>query len=207
MDAQYSDRASAKDAPGAQRLLLATRNEHKRREFARLLPGFQVDALPDEVTLPPEDGHTFEDNALGKARAAAAATGRASIADDSGIEAVALDGAPGVRSARYAGEGASDEQNLAKLLREAPAGSALAYVCSLAYVDPVAGVERVFAGRCTGRLADSPRGEGGFGYDPAFLPDDEPGGVTMAQLSDERKDAISHRGRALRTLHAWLTSA
>jgi XTP/dITP diphosphohydrolase len=188
-------------------LLLATRNEHKRREFARLLPGIQVEALPDEVRLPPEDGDTFEQNALGKARAAAAATGRTSIADDSGIEAAALGGAPGVRSARYAGEDAGDEQNLLKLLREAPAGSALAYVCALAYVDPVAGVERVFEGRCAGRLAEAPRGDGGFGYDPAFLPDEEPGDVTMAELSDKRKDAISHRGRAVRALHYWLTSA
>jgi XTP/dITP diphosphohydrolase len=195
--------AASADTP---RLLLATRNEHKRREFARLLRGLRVDALPDEVTLPPEDGHTFEENALGKARAAAAATGRVSIADDSGIEAQALGGAPGVRSARYAGEHASDEQNLAKLLREAPAGSALAYVCALAYVDPVHGVERVFEGRCTGRLAERPRGERGFGYDPAFLPDDQAGDVTMAELSDERKDAISHRGRALRALWQWLTT-
>jgi XTP/dITP diphosphohydrolase len=187
-------------------MLLATRNEHKIREFARLLPGFQVDALPDEVTLPPEDGSTFEENALGKARAAALATGRISIADDSGIEAAALRGIPGVRSARYAGENASDEENLAKLLLEAPAGSPLAYVCALAYVDPIAGVERVFEGRCTGRLAEHSRGEGGFGYDPAFLPDDETGGVTMAELSDERKDAISHRGRAVRALGAWLTA-
>jgi XTP/dITP diphosphohydrolase len=195
------------------RLLLATRNEHKRREFARLLPGFEVDALPDEVILPPEDGDTFEANALGKARAAAAATGRTSIADDSGIEAAALGGVPGVRSARYAGEHATDEENLAKLLVEAPAGSALAYVCTLAYVDPVAGVERVFEGRCTGRLAEHPRGERGFGYDPAFLPDDEPphdegraGETTMAELSDECKDAISHRGRAVRALGEWLTA-
>jgi XTP/dITP diphosphohydrolase len=189
------------------RLLLSTRNEHKRREFERLLRGFEVDALPDEVILPPEDGDTFEENALGKARAAAAATGRVSIADDSGIEAQALGGAPGVRSARYAGEDASDEQNLAKLLREAPAGSPLAYVCALAYVDPERGVERVFEGRCTGRLVEHPRGERGFGYDPAFLADDEPGDVTMAELSDERKDAISHRGRALRALQQWLTTS
>jgi XTP/dITP diphosphohydrolase len=188
------------------RLLLATRNEHKRREFARLLPAFQVDTLSDEVSLPPEDGDTFEANALGKARAAAAATGRASIADDSGIEAAALGGAPGVLSARYAGEHASDEENLAKLLAEAPADSALAYVCALAYVDPVAGVERVFEGRCTGRLAEHPRGERGFGYDPAFLPDDELGELTMAELSDERKDEISHRGRAVRALEQWLTA-
>lgn len=187
-------------------LLLATRNEHKRRELARLLPGFQVDALPDAVTLPPEDGSTFADNALEKARAAASATGRVTIADDSGIEAAALGGAPGVRSARYAGEHASDEQNLAKLLREAPAGSPLAYVCALALVDPASGSEHVFEGRCTGRLAAEPRGEGGFGYDPAFLPDEESGAVTMAQLSDERKDAISHRGRAVHALHDWLTA-
>jgi len=194
----------AADALAMPRLLLSTRNEHKRREFARLLGGSQVDALPDDVLLPPEDGDTFEANALGKARTAAKATGRVSIADDSGIEAQALGGAPGVRSARYAGEDASDEQNLAKLLREAPAGSPLAYVCALAYVDP-GGIERVFEGRCTGRLAEHPRGEGGFGYDPAFLPDDEPGGLTMAELSDERKDEISHRGRALRALRQWLT--
>jgi XTP/dITP diphosphohydrolase len=202
-----NDTPGGERASGAPRLLLSTRNEHKRREFARLLSGFEVDALPDEVILPPEDGDTFEENALGKARAAAAATGRVSIADDSGIEAQALGGAPGVRSARYAGEDASDEQNLAKLLREAPAGSPLAYVCALAYVDPVRGVERVFEGRCTGRLAERPRGERGFGYDPAFLPDDEPGGVTMAELGDERKDAISHRGRALRALQQWLTTS
>jgi XTP/dITP diphosphohydrolase len=199
-------RAGSEVSSRPSRLLLATRNEHKRREFERLLPGFHVDTLPDELTLPPEDGDTFEQNALGKARAAAAATGKTSIADDSGIEAAALGGAPGVRSARYAGEGASDEQNLSKLLDEAPVGSALAYVCALAYVDPETGVERMFEGRCTGALAETPRGVGGFGYDPAFLPDDEPAGITMAQLSDERKDAISHRGRAVRALHAWLTS-
>jgi XTP/dITP diphosphohydrolase len=189
------------------RLLLATRNEHKRREFERLLPGFQVDSLGEEVSLPPEDGDTFEQNALGKARAAAAATGRVSIADDSGIEAAALGGAPGVRSARYAGVDASDEQNLSKLIDEAPAGSPLTYVCALAYVDPKAGVEHIFEGRCSGRMADTPSGEGGFGYDPVFLPDEEHGKVTMAQLSDERKDAISHRGRAVQALRASLRSA
>jgi XTP/dITP diphosphohydrolase len=207
VSARHGDRGGAGNGPGVTRLLLATRNEHKRREFQRLLPGLRVDTLPDEVTLPPEDGATFEHNALGKARAAALATGAISIADDSGIEAAALRGAPGVRSARYAGEHATDEQNLAKLLREAPAGSPLAYVCALAYVDPASGVERVFEGRCTGRLASTPRGEGGFGYDPAFLPDEQPGELTMAQLSDERKDAISHRGRAVRALHDWIASA
>lgn len=187
------------------RLLLATRNEHKLREFARMLPGVQVDSLPDDVELPPEDGDTFEANALPKARAAALATGRVSIADDSGIEAAALGGAPGVRSARYAGEGASDEQNLRKLLAEAPAGSPLAYVCALAYVDPSSGEERLFEARCTGRLAAEPRGERGFGYDPAFLPDDA-AELTMAELSDERKDEISHRGRAARALLEWLAA-
>jgi XTP/dITP diphosphohydrolase len=189
--------------PHSRRLLLATRNEHKRREFARLLPGIEVNALPDEVVLPPEDGDTFAANALGKARAAAAATGRVSIADDSGIEAAALGGAPGVRSARYAGVRASDGENLQKLLAQAPAGSALAYVCALAYVDPASGVERLFEGRWTGRLASEPRGERGFGYDPVFLPDEEPE-MTSAELSDERKDELSHRGRAVRALREWL---
>lgn len=185
-------------------LLLATRNEHKRREFARLMPGWQVRRLSETVSLPPENGATFAENALGKARAAAAATGLASIADDSGIAAAALDGRPGVRSARYAGESATDAQNLALLLREAPAGSALEYVCALAYVDPVAEVERLFEGRCAGTLAAAPRGERGFGYDPAFLPEDLPDGRTMAELSDAAKDEISHRGRAVRALLAWL---
>jgi len=195
--------------PGLQ-LLLATHNEHKRREFARLLTGAaaedraEVLALPATVILPPEDGQTFAENALTKARAAAQATGSVSIADDSGIEAAALGGAPGVRSARYAGEDASDEQNLEKLLREAPAGSALEYVCAVAYVEPGDGVERVFEGRCTGHVAQAPRGQGGFGYDPAFVPDDGPGTLTMAELSDGQKDAISHRGRAARALMQWL---
>jgi XTP/dITP diphosphohydrolase len=193
------------------KLILATHNEHKRREFARLLaePGggsqWQLEALPDDVTLPPEDGETFAENALGKARAAAAATGRMSIADDSGIAAAALGGAPGVRSARYAGEESSDKENLDKLLREVPTGSTLEYICAIAYVDPVVGAERLFEGRCAGRMAPQPRGEHGFGYDPAFVPDDEPGEQTMAELSDAQKDAISHRGRAARALLDWLT--
>jgi len=172
--------------------------------------------LPAAVVLPPEDGETFAENALGKARAAAQATGEVSFADDSGIEAAALGGAPGVRSARYAGERASDEENLQKLLREAPAGSALEYVCVIAYVDPAKSAERLFEGRCGGRLAAEPRGERGFGYDPAFVPDEKPPAdgsslagesppeLTMAELSDEQKDAISHRGHAARALLAWL---
>ena len=199
------------------KLVLATHNEHKRREFARLLASFgggerwEVEALPATVILPLEEGETFAANAFGKARAAAEATGGPSIADDSGIEAAALDGAPGVLSARYAGERASDEENLQKLLGEAPAGSALRYVCALAYVDPGTGSERLFEGHCCGRLATEPRGERGFGYDPLFLPDESPPGdgsppaLTMAELSDEQKDASSHRGHAVRALLAWLT--
>jgi XTP/dITP diphosphohydrolase len=183
-------------------VVLSTRNEHKVREFAGLLEGFEVARLPDDVKLPPETGETFADNALIKARAAAAATGGPAIADDSGIEAAVLGGAPGVRSARYAGEDASDEENLAKLLREAPAGSAARYVCVIAYVDGAE--ERLFEGECTGTLAAEPRGSGGFGYDPAFLPDDVADGRTMAELSPAQKDAISHRGRAARALRAWL---
>ncbi len=190
----------------ARSLVLATGNQHKLREVARLLApaGIEVEPLPEAVVLPPEDGVTFEANALPKARAAAAATGRPAIADDSGIEAEALGGAPGVRSARYAGLDATDEQNLAKLMREAPPGSALRYVCALAYVDPSGGEERVFFGECRGRLAVERRGERGFGYDPAFLPDEEPDGRTMAEMDDSEKDAISHRGRAVRALAEWL---
>ncbi len=191
------------------RLLLATHNEHKRREFERLLDAswparWQLDPLPDDVSLPPEDGDTFAANALGKASAAAAATGRAAIADDSGIAAAALGGAPGVRSARFAGEGASDRENLDKLIAEVPPDSALEYVCALAYVDPTDSIEVVFEGRCVGRMAGETRGEAGFGYDPVFLPDDGPDGLTMAELSDSEKDAISHRGRAARTMLGWI---
>ena len=186
------------------RLLLATRNPHKLREFTALLAPHDVDPLPASVLLPPETGTTFTDNAFLKARAAAAATGRISVADDSGIEAEALGGAPGVRSARYAGEHATDAENLDKLLAEAPAGSALAYVCALAYVDPHAATEHLVEARCAGRLAEQPRGSGGFGYDPAFIPDDLDDGRTMAQLEQAEKDAISHRGRAARALVEWL---
>jgi XTP/dITP diphosphohydrolase len=185
------------------RLVLATRNAHKAREFAALLRPHDVLALPPEVTLPPETGESFAENALVKARTAAAATGLPAIGDDSGIESSTLGGAPGVRSARFAGEHASDEDNLAKLMREAPVGSPLAYVCALAYVD-AGGREHVVEGRCTGTLASAPRGDGGFGYDPAFLPDDIPDGRTMAELEPGRKDAISHRGRAARALLALL---
>jgi XTP/dITP diphosphohydrolase len=189
------------------RLVLATRNDHKAEEFSDLLAPHEVVALPPEVELPPETGTTFAENALGKARAAAAALGTTAIADDSGVESAALDGRPGVYSARFAGEDATDAENLDKLLREAPAGSGLAYVCVIALVDPAAGTEELFEGRCTGTLAAQPRGDGGFGYDPAFLPDDpipEPAGRTMAELTPAEKGAISHRGRAAALLRERL---
>jgi XTP/dITP diphosphohydrolase len=191
------------------RLVVATRNDHKLRELAALMAPIELEPLPEHVELPPETGTTFADNALGKARAAAAATGTPAIADDSGIEAAALGGAPGVWSARYAGEGAGDEQNLAKLLAEVPedGDTRVTYVCSIAYVEP-GGREEIVHGRCSGRLIHEPRGRGGFGYDPAVVPDDLPGdGRTMAELSPEEKDAISHRGRAARELKLRLLRA
>jgi XTP/dITP diphosphohydrolase len=186
------------------KLVLATRNPHKVRELAALLDGYEVVALPDEVALPPEIGATFAENAMPKARAAAAATGETAFGDDSGIESAALGGAPGVRSARFAGEDATDADNLALLIERAPPGSALAYVCVIALVDPRSGEERLFEGRCTGTMAPAPRGSGGFGYDPVFVPDDRDDGRTMAELTPAEKDAISHRGRAARALRDHL---
>jgi XTP/dITP diphosphohydrolase len=188
-------------------LTLGTRNPHKVKEIERLLAaaGIAVQPLPDGVDLPPEDGLTFAENALPKARVAAEATGGPAIADDSGIEAQALDGGPGVRSARYAGPGASDEDNLAKLVAQVPAGDRLKYVCALAFVDGETGEERLFTGECTGTMAPEPRGTRGFGYDPVFLPDGDWQGRTMAELSDAEKDEISHRGLAVRRLIDWIT--
>jgi len=185
-------------------MILATRNEHKVREMAELLPGIDLQALPAEVELPPETGDSFEANALIKTRAAHAATGEVTIADDSGIEAADLGGAPGIYSARYAGEGASDETNLAKLLREVDAAGGerrAAYVCAIALIDDD-GHEYVFEARCEGTLLRETRGSGGFGYDPAFVPDEtgHSDDRTMAELPPEEKNAISHRGKAVRML-------
>ena len=194
---------------GAVRIVMASRNQHKVRELARVLAPHALEPLPDSVPLPPEDGATFTDNALLKARAVAAATGGAALADDSGIVVEALGGAPGVRSARFAGEDATDGQNLAKLLSEMRGADdrRAAYVCVLALVE-ADGSERLFEGRCEGRLAEAPRGTGGFGYDPAFVPDDLDGPErTMAELEPAEKDAISHRGRAARALAAALGAA
>ncbi|MEA2411485.1 MAG: XTP/dITP diphosphohydrolase [Thermoleophilaceae bacterium] len=185
--------------------MLATRNPHKLREFAALLAPHRLIPLPDEVELPPETGETFAENAAVKARVAADATGQVAIADDSGIAAAGLGGRPGVRSARYAGENASDEENLARLLREVPDDDRrVAYICALAYAEPGAEGVHVVEERCEGSLARDPRGNGGFGYDPAFLPADRDDDRTMAELTPEEKDAISHRGRAARAFLAWL---
>lgn len=186
-------------------LVLATHNAHKLRELEMLLAEVQLAPIPDGLELPAESGDSYAANALIKARAAAAALGVEVIADDSGIEAEALAGAPGVYSARFAGAGAGDAENLARLLREVPAGTGLTYVCVIAHVQSD-GTERLFEGRCVGAMAAAPRGSGGFGYDPVFLPRDRDDGRTMAELSPAEKDAISHRGRAARELRGWLLS-
>ncbi len=189
------------------RLLVATRNDHKLRELAEILDMVELLPLPAEVELPPETGETFTDNALIKARAAHAALGGPVIADDSGIAATALGGAPGVHSARFAGARATDRQNLDLLITQLrdTDDRRVVYVCVIAHLDD-RGAERLFEGRCEGVLIDEPRGSGGFGYDPAFVPDDTGTGDerTMSELSAEEKNAISHRGRAARALAAGL---
>jgi XTP/dITP diphosphohydrolase len=191
-------------------VILATGNRHKVAEMAELLPGLELTPLPDGFEMPPEDGDSFEANALIKARAAhAAATGgEQALADDSGIEADDLGGAPGIYSARYAGVGVGDDVNLDKLIREVNAADGsrrAAYVCALALIDPD-GSEHVFEARCEGRLLRERQGNGGFGYDPIFVPDDlAPGDErTMAEIAPAEKNAISHRGRAARMLAAHL---
>ena len=184
-------------------LRLATGNPHKLREYAVLLEGVELSGLPEGFTMPAEDGHSFAANALSKARALAAATGEPAIADDSGICAARLGGEPGIRSARWAGEDATDEENLALLLERTEPGDELEYICVIAWADPATGAQETFEGRCRGRRAAEPRGEGGFGYDPAFEADETPG-RTMAELEPAEKDAISHRGHAARGFRAWL---
>jgi XTP/dITP diphosphohydrolase len=192
-------------------LIFATGNKHKLREMRELLPGVELEGLPREVELPPEDGPDFGSIALDKARAARAATGKAAIADDSGIEAAALGGRPGIESARYGGPGASDEENLEKLLGEVAAAGddrRAAYHCALALVE-ADGSERLFEARCEGHLIEAPRGGGGFGYDPAFVPDASGRGDerTMSELSQAEKNEISHRGLAARLLARHLEAA
>ena len=194
--------------------MVATHSAHKLRELRSLLALETAELVSlDELGVhgePVEDGLTFETNARIKARHAARATGLPALADDSGIEVEALAGAPGVRTRRYAGPEATDDDNNAKLLRElaaVPVGKRGArYVCvlALALPDPTARaglriIER--RGTTRGRIALAPRGSGGFGYDPLFEPIRErPGGRTFAEYSAEGKDAISHRGRAARRM-------
>jgi XTP/dITP diphosphohydrolase len=191
----------------APRLLLATANPGKLRELRAILDGVPVTLVgltdaglgrPPEVA---ETGATFRENALLKARAYADWAGHAAVADDSGLEVDALGGEPGVRSARYAGEGASDQDNLDKLLRALegvpPARRTARFRCAAVLVDPVLGSWEAEAA-WEGRLLEAPRGRGGFGYDPVFVP--LGWDRTSAEVDAATKDAASHRGRAFRAL-------
>ncbi len=197
------------------RLLVATRSSHKLRELRELLDLRRTDLVSlDDLGIPDdpvEDGATFGTNAAIKARFGVRRSGLPTLADDSGLEVDALGGGPGVRTRRYAGEGASDEDNNAKLLealRGLPASERGArYVCALVLAQPeTAGARRglptiVTRGTCRGRIATEPRGSGGFGYDPIFEPASEPpGGRTFGLWSPEEKHAISHRARAARRM-------
>ena len=187
------------------RLVLATRNAHKLGELQAILSGAGVDvelvALPDDAPDVVEDGLTFAANAVKKARSAARATGLPSVADDSGLCVDALNGMPGVFSARWAGSHGDDAANLRLVLDQvtdvADAHRGASFVCAAALVLP-SGEERVVEGRLTGVLAREPRGSGGFGYDPAFVADGHR--RTTAEMSAEEKNAISHRGAAFREL-------
>jgi XTP/dITP diphosphohydrolase len=178
------------------RLLLATGNAHKVAEVQVILgPGYQVEARDPDVE---ETGTTFEDNALLKARAVAQAAGEIAVADDSGIEIDALDGGPGVRSARWADEGDWIPRVLRELDGVAPEGRGCRYVCAAAVVWPD-GREAVVRGTVDGVVPPEPRGTGGFGYDPIMQPS-EGDGRTFAEMSVAEKHALSHRGRAFRAL-------
>ncbi|WP_431877097.1 RdgB/HAM1 family non-canonical purine NTP pyrophosphatase [Amycolatopsis sacchari] len=190
------------------RLLLATRNAKKLGELRRILEaerisGIEVIGLADVPEFPeaPETGATFEENALAKARDAAAATGLPSVADDSGISVDALNGMPGVLSARWAGRHGDDQANLELVLAQTAdtpdERMGAAFVCAAALVVP-GGEETVVRGEWRGRIVRKPRGTNGFGYDPIFVP--EGGTRTSAELDPAEKDAVSHRGRALRAL-------
>jgi XTP/dITP diphosphohydrolase len=196
------------------KLLLATRNAHKLRELDRILAaegvaGLTVVGLADVPDFPeaPETGATFEENAVAKARDAVAATGLPAVADDSGITVDALNGMPGVLSARWAGQVKDDQQNLRLLLEQladVPDGRrGGGYVCAAALVTPD-GEETIVRGEWRGMIIRSPRGTNGFGYDPIFVPDGY--ALTSAELEPEEKDAQSHRGRALRLLLPKLRS-
>ena len=192
-----------------ERLLIATNNPHKVTEFHRLLGGADVTLVtPAEAGVEvevEETGETFEENARLKARAFCAASGLPSLADDSGIEVDALDGRPGVRSARYGGEGLDDAARTRLLLAELAGvpeeGRACRYRVALVLARPD-GSEEVAHGACEGRAAFAPAGTNGFGYDPIFYVPRF--GKTMAELSPAEKDAISHRGQAARRMAALI---
>ena len=193
------------------RLLLASQNAKKRAELLRLLAPLGLEVLtPGEVGgIPPvdEDQPTFARNAAKKASHGARASGHWTLADDSGLEVEALDGRPGVRSARYAGEPADDGRNNRKLLRELHGlpeeRRGARFVCALALARPDGSLALEVSGEARGRILESPRGAGDFGYDPLFL-FTEPGfpqsGRSFAELDGAEKAAVSHRGRALRAL-------
>jgi XTP/dITP diphosphohydrolase len=192
------------------RLAIATRNAHKLREIGRICAGWPVEWLTVDTHDGPwpdvEEPHDmYLENALAKAREVSAALGVPAVADDSGIEVDALDGAPGPRSARYAGDDATDDENLTALLRAVegvPAQARTARYRCVAAVALPGGAEVWAEGTCEGALETAPRGSSGFGYDPAFVP--EGMDRTMAELADDEKDRISHRGRAFRTLRSRL---
>ncbi len=189
------------------RLVIASQNRAKAAEVARILQSegleFEVVSLADfpGVALPPETGATFAENAAAKAQHAARATGLPAVADDSGLEVDALGGEPGIMSARYAGDDATDEarwQKVLDLLGDTPDGERRArFRCAAAYAAPE-GEALLAEGTCEGSIGRAPAGSGGFGYDPIFVPDGE--ARTMAQLAPDEKHAISHRGRAFRLL-------
>lgn len=185
------------------RLVLSSRNNYKLTELKGLLSDLeiQIASLKDFPEMPPvvEDGKTFKENAAKKALAAAQFTKLLALADDSGLEVDALHGQPGVLSARFSGEGATDEANnarLLELLRDVPEGKRAArFRCAIAIATPEGQIEYA-EGSCEGAIAFAPRGTNGFGYDPLFMPDGF-GGRTFAELQPGEKNAISHRGRAL----------
>ena len=189
------------------RLVLASANPHKAAELAALLsdvmPGVEVLPRPGGLGDVSEDGGTLAENALIKAHFVSAATGETAIADDTGLEVDALDGAPGIYSARYAGPEADDAANAAKLLAALNEVSPPQRTARFRTVVAVVGqrIEVTASGSVPGAIALEPAGDGGFGYDPIFVPD-EAAPLTFAQLSPERKNQISHRARALRALAA-----
>lgn len=188
------------------RLVLATANPDKALEIASILRGFELVARPPDVGDVEETGTTLEENARLKAEALVAATGEAAVADDTGLEVVALDGAPGVYSARFAGESATYADNVAKMLRTLEGVSdRRARFRTVALVRFPDGTEVMADGVVDGSIATFPRGTGGFGYDPLFVPAGA-GGRTLAEMTPEEKDAISHRGRAFRSLAELLAA-